>query len=110
MATPTKLIVFPVKDIEKAKSFYSAFLNTEPYADTAYYVGYRAGDLEIGLDPNGQDVVTYIDVDDIPAAIQQLTAAGAEVHSEAKDVGGGLQVAQVKDADGNILGLRQQPK
>lgn len=110
MANPIKLVVFPIKDAEKAKTFFNAFLGTTPYADSAYYVGYKVGDLEIGLDPNGQEVVSYIDTDDIQNSIKELEAAGATVHMDPKDVGGGLLVAQVKDADGNVLGLRQPVK
>jgi len=110
MANTIKLIVFPVKDVDKAKTLYNTFLGVEPYVDGAYYVGYKVGDLEVGLVPNGQDLVSYIEVDDINSALKKLEAAGAELHTDVKNVGGGLLVAQVKDADGNMLGLRQQPK
>lgn len=109
MANPISLIVFPVKDIDKAKAFYTTFLGVEPYADSPYYIGYKVGDLEVGLDPHGQAVVSYIDVENIENSLEELEAAGAERHMEPKDVGGGLLVAQVKEADGNVLGLRQQP-
>jgi predicted enzyme related to lactoylglutathione lyase len=54
--------------------------------------------------------VSYIDVEDIQSSLKELVAAGAAVHMDVKNVGGGLLVAQVKDADGNILGMRQQSK
>ena len=41
MAKRIELIVFPAKDLERAKSFFTTFLETEPYADTPYYVGYK---------------------------------------------------------------------
>ena len=110
MANPIKLIVFPVKDVAKAKAFYATYLETDPYVDSEYYIGYKAGDLEIGLDPHGQDVVSYIEVDDIEASVKELEAAGATVHMEPKNVGGGLMVAQVKDTEGNVVGMRQFPK
>ena len=47
------LLVYPVKDLARAKALYAALLETEPYADARYYVGFRVGDQEIGLDPNG---------------------------------------------------------
>ena len=108
MYSPITLVVFPVKDMDKAKVFYTAFLGVDPNTDSPNYVGYKVGDLEIGLDHNGQEQVSYTDVADINQSLSELVAAGAEVHSEAKNVGGGLLIAQVKDADGNILGLRQQ--
>jgi predicted enzyme related to lactoylglutathione lyase len=110
MAHSIKLIVFPVKDLDKAKALYGEFLGVDPYAESPYYVGYKVGDIEVGLDPNGQDVVTYIDVDDIASAIKKFEDSGASKHMDAKNVGPGLSVAQIKDADGNVLGLRQQSK
>ena len=110
MANTIQLIVFPVKDLKKAKSFYTTYLGTEPYADSAYYVGYKLDGLEVGLDPNGAAVVSYIDTEDIEASLKTLQDAGAEVVMDSKDVGGGLLVAQIKDADGNVVGFRQQPK
>ena len=35
MTPSIKLIVYPVKDLEKAKSFYGKFLGVEPYEITA---------------------------------------------------------------------------
>lgn len=109
MANPIPLIVFPVKDIRKAKYFYNTFLDAKPYVDGAWYVGYKLDGLEVGLDPNGKAVVSYIDVDDIAARLETLEKAGAAIVMQPKDVGGGLLVAQV-EIEGNILGLRQQAK
>ena len=106
-----KTVIYPVKDIAKAKTLFSKLLGVEPYADAAYYVGFRVGDQEIGLDPNGHKhgMTGYYHVDDIKESLQILLDAGAEVQQEVKDVGGGKLIAAVKDADGNIIGLSQQP-
>ncbi len=109
MANNIKLIVYPVKDSEKSKQFFNTYLNTEPYVDGEYYIGYRIEDFEIGLDPNGKAVVSYVQTDDIEASIKTLTDVSAKVVMDIKDVGGGLKVAQV-EIDGNVLGLRQIPK
>ena len=109
MAQNVKLIVYPVKDVEKAKEFYGTFLGVEPYVDGSYYVGYRVGDMEVGLDPNTKvGPIAYTDVTDIKSSLQTLVEAGAEVVQDVREVGGGLLIAQVKDADGNVVGLRQQ--
>jgi len=106
-----KLLVYPVKDVEKAKSFYGKFLNTEPYVASAYYVGYKVGEMEVGLDPNSKvGPIAYTDVQDIKSSLQEMTKIGAKIVQDVKDVGGGLLIAQVKDADGNVVGLRQQSK
>jgi predicted enzyme related to lactoylglutathione lyase len=114
MAQSIKLFVYPVKDVTASKVLYSKLLGVEPYVDGAYYVGFRIGDLEIGLDPNAHrngvtTPIGYVDVTDIKDSLQTLLDAGAQVQQEVKDVGGGLLIATVTDVDGNILGLRQSP-
>ncbi|MGD0005486.1 MAG: VOC family protein [Anaerolineaceae bacterium] len=108
------LFVYPVKDLAQAKKLYSQFLGIEPYADAAYYVGFRVGDQEIGLDPYGYTKgmtgpIGYRDVTDIRKSLQLLLDAGAQAQQEVTDVGGGMLIATVKDADNNIIGLRQSP-
>jgi len=111
MARSIKLIVYPVKDVEKAKAFYGKFLDSGPYVESSYYVGYKVGDQEVGLDPNSNvGPIAYADVKDIKSSLQAMTEVGAEIVQDIKDVGGGLLIAQVKDADGNVVGLRQQSK
>lgn len=109
MAKSMPLVVFPVKDLEKAKQLYGIYLGVEPYADSEYYVGYRLDNLEVGLDPNATTIISYTDVDDIEASLKALTDAGAEVVKESTDVGGGLLIAQI-ELDGNTMGFRQQSK
>lgn len=109
-----KLFVYPVRDVARAKTLYSKLLGIQPYADGPYYVGFRVGDQEIGLDPNGHKAgmtgpVGYWPVNDIRKSLQLLRDAGAQVQQEVKDVGGGKLIAWVKDADGNITGLIQSP-
>jgi predicted enzyme related to lactoylglutathione lyase len=109
-----QIFIYPVKDIARAKTLYSKLLGTEPYVDEPYYVGFRVGEQEIGLDHNGHKKgmtgpIGYWPVDDIKKSLQQLVEAGAEVQQEIKDVGGGKLIASLKDADGNVTGLVQEP-
>jgi predicted enzyme related to lactoylglutathione lyase len=106
------LIVYPAKESASTEQIFSKFLGVEPYVDGPYYVGYKEGDMEIGLDPNAQNAgpVTYIDVADIRRSLQEIIALGATLQQDVKDVGRGLLVASVKDKDGNILGFRQNPQ
>ncbi len=109
-----KTIIYPVKDLARAKALYSALLGVEPYADQPYYVGYKVDGQDVGLDPNGHrngmtGPVGYYHVDDIEASLQALLDAGGEVQQAVKDVGGGRRIATVKDADGNGIGLLQDP-
>jgi predicted enzyme related to lactoylglutathione lyase len=107
-------IIYPVKDIARAKALYGELLGVAPYMDEAYYVGFRVGDQDIGLDPNGYNKgmtgpVSYYHVNDIRGSLQRLLDAGGQVQQEVKDIGGGKLVASVTDADGNIIGLIQMP-
>jgi predicted enzyme related to lactoylglutathione lyase len=110
--SPIKLIVYPVKDLTAAKKVFGTFLGAEPYVDADYYVGYRVGELEVGLDPNAHTQgftasIGYVDTADIQSSLNALVEAGAKVVQDVMDVGGGLLVARLEDADGNYLGLRQ---
>ncbi|HWE66303.1 MAG TPA: VOC family protein [Acidimicrobiales bacterium] len=110
-----KTLVVPVKDIAQAKALYSTLLGVEPYTDEAWYVGFRLGGLEVGLDPNGHrqgmtGPVAYSYVDDIEKTVQSLVEAGAVTNQAATDVGGGMLRALVTDADGNVIGLIQPPQ
>ncbi|SBT43413.1 VOC family protein [Micromonospora narathiwatensis] len=114
MTSGLKTVIFPVRDLGQAKAVYGALLGVPPYTDEAYYVGFRVGDQELGLDPNGHrqgmtGAVGYWEVEDIAATIEALTAAGATLQGEVRDVGGGMLIATVRDADGNAFGLRQSP-
>ena len=106
-----RTVIYPVKDIAQAKTLFSKLLDVEPYVDEPYYVGFRVGDQEIGLDPNGhkQGMTGYWHVDDIQKSLQLLLNAGADTLQEVKDVGGGKLTASARDADGNIIGLIQSP-
>jgi predicted enzyme related to lactoylglutathione lyase len=106
-----RTIIYPVKDVARAKTFFRKLLGVEPYVDSPYYVGFRVGDQEIGLDPNGHraGMTGYYNVDNIQQSLKSLVDAGAQVQQEIKDVGGGRLIAIVRDADGNIIGLIQSP-
>ncbi len=105
---------YPVKDLAQAKKLYSTLLGTQPYIESPYYVGFRIGDQEIGLDPNAGKLgitgpVPFFQVADIKNTLQTLVDAGARVLQQPKDVGGGLLVAYIQDAEGNSTGLLQPP-
>jgi predicted enzyme related to lactoylglutathione lyase len=109
-----RTVIYPVTDLAQAKTLYRTLLGVEPYADEAYYVGFRVGDQEIGLDPHGHTQgmtgpVGYFHVSDIQQSLQALVDAGAHTQQAVTDVGGGKLIASVKDADGNIIGLLQFP-
>ena len=112
MASGVKIFIYPVKDLDRAKSLFGALLGAEPAIDSPYYVQFEIGDQRLGLDPNGHTrgfpgSVGYWEVEDVNARFQELLAAGATEHECPKDVGNGALIASVKDADGNVIGLIQ---
>ncbi|HET7036543.1 MAG TPA: VOC family protein [Thermomicrobiaceae bacterium] len=114
MTSGLRTIIYPVTDLAQAKALYQQLLGVAPYTDAPYYVGFRVGDQELGLDPNGHsqgitEPVGYWEVDDIHQVLEGLLGAGAEIQRPVSDVGGGMLIAIVKDADGNLTGLRQTP-
>lgn len=108
------LITYTVADVTKAKRFFGELIGADPYADAPQYVGYRSGDMEIGLIPSGDKrepgALAYWTVSDIVASVQALVDAGGTVVQKITDVAYGLLVASVKDPNGAIVGLRQFPK
>ena len=108
------LIVYAVPDMTKAKPFFRALVGSDPYADTPYYVGYKNGEMEIGLVPQGTSAapggLAYWTVGDIASSVQALVDAGGEIVQQITDVSNGLLVASVKDPNGAIVGMRQFPR
>jgi predicted enzyme related to lactoylglutathione lyase len=102
-------ILFPVKDVSKAKAVYTALLGVEPGVESPYYVGYDIDGQHIGLVPNGSTngPACYRHVEDLETGLKALVEAGASVAQEPKEVGNGRTVASVLDADGNEVGLIQ---
>lgn len=112
--TSVRTIIYPVSDLTKAKTIFGGLVGAEPYADEVYYVGYMADGQNIGLDPNGHrkgltGPTCYWHVADIRQSLQQLLADGATLRQDVTDVGGGKLIALVADADGNIIGISQEP-
>jgi predicted enzyme related to lactoylglutathione lyase len=112
MTSGIRTVIYPVKDLARAKALYSKLSGVKPDVDEAYYVGFSVEGQHIGLDPQGHSQgmrgpVGYWHVDDIKQSLKALLDAGAEAQQEIKDVGGGKLIASVKDADGNVIGLVQ---
>ncbi len=115
MNPSVRTIIYPVRDLEQAKTLYSNLLGVKPYVEQPYYVGFRVDGQDIGLDPNGHKngmtmPVDYYHVDNIKASLKALMDAGAQVHQDVRDVGNGRLIATAKDADGNLIGLLQDAK
>jgi predicted enzyme related to lactoylglutathione lyase len=104
-----KTVIYPVKDVMQTKTVFHKLLGVEPYSNEPYYVGFKVGDQDIGLVPNGHNagMTAFYHVDDIKNSLQILLDAGAEIIQDIKNVGAGRLIASVKDKDNNIIGLIQ---
>ena len=114
MASGLETIIYPVKDLAAAKQLFATAFGVAPYIDEPYYVAFNVGGQDVGLDPNGHGKgmtgpVTYWRVDDINESFVALVGLGAETQQPVSDVGGGRQIATMQDADGNPIGLLQDP-
>ncbi len=111
--------IYHVDDLPKAKEWHAKVLGKEPYFDEPFYVGFNVGGYELGLNPDTSKVTkvtggggcyTYWGVRDARAEYQRLLELGAEPHEEVQDVGGGILVATVLDAWGNVFGIIENPQ
>jgi predicted enzyme related to lactoylglutathione lyase len=107
------LIIYPASDVPATTKFFATVLGCEPYAESAYYTGFKTGEMEIGIVPQAihraAGPLAFVTVDDINEAVATLLAAGAQTVQEITDVANGLLVASVKDANGTTIGFRQFP-
>ncbi len=108
------LLVYPVKDLAQARAFFNELLGVKPYFDQPFYVGYRVGEQEIGLDPNAgsaghSEPVGYWRVEDIRTSLQSLLEAGGQTEQEVRNVGDGKLTALVREPGGSLVGLMQLP-
>lgn len=108
-----KTVLTAVQDLDAAKAAWSALLG-QPTNDSPYYVGWTFDDHEVGLTPSAnQQGLTgptpYWHTDDIEGAIAAVVGAGGTQQQAPQDVGGGRLVALVADAEGNQIGLIQDP-
>lgn len=115
MFTGLKSVIYPSANLEADTKFWEGITGVKAYFAEAYYVGFKIGDNELGLDPNAAAEgltypVTYWNVKNVVEASRQLIAAGATVFAEPKDVGGGMMLGTFKDPSGNIFGIIDNPE
>jgi predicted enzyme related to lactoylglutathione lyase len=109
-------VIYSVPDLPRAKVWYAAAFQQQPYFDQPFYVGFNIGGYELGLHPADDagaggpaSVVAYWRVPDIEPAIEHFVATGATIVAAVQDVGEGIKVATVADPSGNAIGLIENP-
>lgn len=111
-----RTVIYKVRDLEKAKKWYSEILGITPYFDETFYVGFNVGGFELGLDPDISDLskvnnqVAYWGVENCAEEFQRLLEAGAKTHSEPRDVGEKIIAASVYDPFENVFGIIENPR
>lgn len=114
MLQKLRTVVYHVSDIAAAKEWYSKTCGINPYFDEPFYVGFDINGCELGLDPDmssvtpGNQTTSFWSVEDIVAAVEKFTTAGATLIQEPTNVGGDITVAVVSDPFGNHIGLIQE--
>lgn len=111
-----RTVIYKGAYLARAKAWYSEMFEIAPYFDEPFYVGFRVGGFELGLDP---DVTTqaagpggstaYWGVGDLAGTLVSLVARGVAIRNELQDVGGGILVATIEDPFGNSIGLIENP-
>jgi predicted enzyme related to lactoylglutathione lyase len=111
-----RTVLYHVPDLAQAKAWYSTALETQPYFDQPFYVGFNVAGYELGLVPGTAGkpeketgVVAYWGVADASAALSRLLKLGARPHDVVQDVGEGIRLATVTDPFGNIFGIIENP-
>ena len=107
---------YQVKDLARAKEWYTTVLGVKPYFDQPFYVGFNIGGYELGLVPDSEvgeerapAGIAYWGVKDARNAYQHLLDFGAKGQEPIQDVGEGILIGAVHDPFGNVLGIIQNP-
>lgn len=105
--------IYPVPDLDPARTWYASVIGHAPYFDQPFYVGFDVGGFELGLVPDGTPGADgpqpLWGVADADLALRRLLELGATALQPVQDVGGGIRVAAVLDPFGNRFGIIENP-
>lgn len=99
-------------EMDMARDWYTELFGTEPYFDSAGYVGYELAGYEFGLfaDASGRDAPLFLwAVDDPSSYIDHAIQLGASIGMRPTDTGDGIVVGSFVDPFGNEFGLIRNP-
>jgi len=105
-------VIFPTSNLEESKTWWTKALGMSPYMDQPSYVGYNVNGYELGLNPeadSGSGPVAYFRVESIVASLAHFVGEGCSVVSDVSDVGDGVKLAALKNPEGCVFGLIENP-
>jgi predicted enzyme related to lactoylglutathione lyase len=124
METVDKIILFhlAVRDMDKAKAFYTDVLGFKATQDTIWGDGNRGvfvvppgGGTYLALDfikggnkPEKKEMMFHLSTQDVEAAYKNIKSKGVEPSSEIMPYPPGGRFFSVKDPDGNTLNILQK--
>ena len=107
-----RTLIYPVTDLDQARAWYTKVLGIQPYYNEPPYVGYNVGGYELGLFAAGRPADgprTYWGVASVESALEHILNQGATLDEAIADVGGGIRMASVRDAEGFVFGIIENP-
>jgi predicted enzyme related to lactoylglutathione lyase len=109
-------VIYRVSALERAKAWYSAAFQQQPYFDQPFYVGFNIAGYELGLQPNPSGDapgpgggIAYWRVANVEEAAGHFVTMGASIRTPVRDVGDAIRVATIADPFGNTIGLIENP-
>jgi predicted enzyme related to lactoylglutathione lyase len=105
-------LIYPAPHLQESKEWWKKSLGKDPYFDDGGYVGFDVGGYELGLNSFSTELngpITYIGVENVPSAIEELVSDGAKLLMGPMDVGGGIILADIESPTGEVFGIIFNP-
>lgn len=105
-------------DLDRAAAFYAALLGEPAVArfDPPGLLFFRLGPVRLLLEQAAPSALLYLQVDDLPAKVEELRAVGVTIEAEPQLIfshtddslgpaGRDEHMALIRDSEGNLVGL-----
>jgi len=108
LMTPAR-VVYPVPDLQAAKTWYRGILGAPPVLDAPFAVAFKVGEVSLVLSPGEAPAgspagLVYWRVENLVEALRRWLEAGAKPHAGPRTLRDSI-FASVTDPFGNVLGL-----
>lgn len=105
-------LIFPTADLSASKLWWQQVLGKEPYFDETYYVGFDVNGYELGINPRApmaNGPVAYLRTENIVRTFSDFIDHGCTIVGGISDVGEGIQVGELRNPEGFVFGVIQNP-